>query len=229
MQVTAGDAAHSDTWHDGRVTAPLTPHDQPPPTPLPYPAPDDGLPEEERMAWGQELKRGALTALLVAVSGVALGLLWLWLAPRIPLVSDGKAVYLKDSEGEQAAGGDGTFVVLALAMGVLSGALAFWRCRRGGVGIVLGLAVGAGLGSLLAWRLGVWLGPTTDLVAHAKAVGVSKAFDAPLELRAKGALLAWPIAATLAHLGLTTAFGPRDPEPVPHWDTPEPTDAPPQD
>jgi hypothetical protein len=209
------------------VTAPLTPHDQPFMQP-PYAAPDggDGLPEEERMALGQELRRGALTALLVAVAGVVLGLLWLWLAPRIPLVSDGKAVYLKDSEGEQAVGGDGTFVLLALAMGVVCGAVAFWRCRRGGVGIVLGLAVGAGLGSLLAWRLGVWLGPTQDLVAHAKAVGTKKVFDAPLELRAKGALLVWPIAATLVHLGLTTAFGPRDPEPVQHWDAPGPPGTP---
>lgn len=190
----------------------------------PYPVPDTpggGLPEDERLVLGQELRRGALTALLLTVAGVALGLLWLWLAPRIPLVSDGKAVYLKDSEGEQAAGGDGTFVLLALGMGVVSAVLAFWRCRRGGVGIVLGLAVGAGLGSLLAWRLGVWLGPTQDLVAHARAVGAKKVFDAPLELRAKGTLLVWPIAATLFHLGLTTGFGPRDPETVPHWDTPD--------
>jgi hypothetical protein len=224
--MTADDARHSRTWHDGNVTAPLTPHDQPS-TPPPYPAPEGpydeaGVPEEERMALGQELRRGALTALLVAVSGVVLGLLWLWLAPRIPLVSDGKAVYLKDSEGEQAAGGDGTFVLIALGMGVVTGAVAFWRCRRGGVGIVLGLAVGAVLGSLLAWRLGVWLGPTQDLVAHAKAVGAKKVFDAPLELRAKGALLIWPIVATLSHLGLISTFGPRDAQPVPHWDAPAP-------
>ena len=52
----------------------------------------------------------------------------------------------------------------------------------------------------------------TDLVAHAKAVGPNKVFFGPLELRAKGALLAWPIGATLTHLLITSAFGPRDPE-----------------
>jgi hypothetical protein len=171
------------------------------------------------MEFRPELKRGALTALVVAVCGVVLGLLWLWLAPRIPLVSDGKAVYLKDSEGEQAVGADGTFVLLGLGLGVLTALIAFWRCRRGGIGIVLGLAVGGVLGSLLAWRVGVWLGPTQDIVAHAKQAGAKKVFDGPLALQAKGALLVWPIAATLAHLGLTTAFGPRDPEPTQPWDT----------
>jgi hypothetical protein len=154
---------------------------------------------------------------------VVLGALWLWLAPRIPLISDGKAVYLEDSEGEQAIGADGVFVLLGLGMGVLTALVAFWRCRRGGIGVVLGLAVGGVLGSLLAWRLGVWLGPTQDLVAHAKQIGPKKVFDGPLALQAKGVLLVWPIAATLAHLLLTTAFGPRDPQPaLPDWGTPPP-------
>lgn len=161
----------------------------------------------------RELRSGALTAVLVAVAGVVLGLLWLWLAPRIPLVSDGRAVYLKDTEGEQAIGADGTFVLLGLGIGVLTGALVFWRNRRGGVGVVLGMAVGAVLGSVLAWRLGAWLGPSSDLIAHARAVGVKKVFDGPLELQAKGALLAWPLGAVLTHLVLTTGLGPRDEQP----------------
>ncbi|WP_346771597.1 ABC transporter permease [Actinacidiphila oryziradicis] len=206
------------------MTAPLTPHEQPstPSYPSASGLPTEGLTEQERMEFGPELKRGALTALVVAVCGVVLGLLWLWLAPRIPLVSDGKAVYLKDSEGEQAVGADGTFVLLGLGMGALTALVALWRCRRGGIGIVLGLAVGGVLGSLLAWRIGVWLGPTQDIVAHAKQVGAKKVFDGPLDLQAKAALLVWPIAATLAHLGLTTAFGPRDPQPPQGWDVPLP-------
>ncbi|MFE2540729.1 ABC transporter permease [Actinacidiphila glaucinigra] len=200
------------------MTAPLTPHDQWPPAPLP-PFPE----QESRMDPVRELKSGALTAVLVAVAGVVLGLLWLWLAPRIPLVSDGKAVYLKDTEGEQAIGADGTFVLLGLGIGVLTGAVVFWRNRRGGVGVVLGMAAGAVLGSVLAWRLGTWLGPTSDLIAHARAVGAKKVFDGPIELQAKGALLAWPIGAVLTHLVLTTGFGPRDEQPpAVHWKPPPP-------
>ena len=162
----------------------------------------------------REEARDALVVTLAGiVLGVALGLLWVWLAPRIPLYTDGKAVYLKHPEGEEAVGADGTFVLLALALGVLLGAAVFWARRRGGVGLVVGLAVGGVLGSLLAWRLGVWFGPTSDLVAHARAAGKGTVFDGPLELRAKGALLALPFAALLVHLGLTALFGRREPQP----------------
>lgn len=153
-------------------------------------------------------------ALFVTVAGIGLAFLWLWLAPRIPLISDGTAVFLSDSEGEEAIGADGTFVLLALAFGAVSAVLAFLFQRRGGIALVVGLAVGGVLGSLLAWRLGVWLGPTQDVVAHAREVGKGVVFDAPLRLRAKwAALLAWPLAAMAVHLGLTALFGPRDPEP----------------
>ncbi|MDH6610690.1 hypothetical protein M2164_006325 [Streptomyces sp. SAI-208] len=166
-----------------------------------------------------ELIEGAVILVAVALSGVLLGLLWWWLAPHVPLVGDvdaqgNWAVYLKDTEGEQAVGVDGTLTLLALAFGVVSALVVFlWR-RRGGVPLVVGLAVGGVLGSLLAWRVGTWLGPSSDVLAHAKAVGKGVTFSAPLKLGAKGALLAWSLAALVVHLGLTGLFGPRDPEPV---------------
>ncbi|MFJ9720118.1 AAA family ATPase [Streptomyces sp. NPDC101213] len=164
-----------------------------------------------------ELREAAVITVVVALVGAALGPLWLWLAPHVPLVGeavDGNwVVYLKDTEGEQAVGVDGTFVLLALACGAVSAAAVFaWR-RRGGVPLVVALALGGLLGSLLAWRLGVWLGPGQDVIAHARAAGAGVTFSAPLKLSAKGALLAWPLAALLVHLGLTALFGPRDPEP----------------
>ncbi|MEU6475716.1 hypothetical protein ABZ858_02280 [Streptomyces sp. NPDC047017] len=164
-----------------------------------------------------ELWEAAVITVAVTLCGVLLGLLWLWLAPRVPLVGDtvdnGWVVYLKDTEGEQAIGVDGTFTLLALALGVLSGAAVFLLRRRGGVPLVVALCVGGLLGSLVAWRLGLWLGPQHDVIAHAKAVGKGVTFSAPLKLGAKGALLAWPLAALVVHLGLTALFGPRDPDP----------------
>ncbi|MER6240872.1 ABC transporter permease [Streptomyces clavifer] len=217
-------------WHDGTVTAPLTPPHQPRPHD-PWQAPPSGshavpggpepLDAADRAA---ELKQGAVVAALLTVAGVALGLLWLWLAPRVPLVSDETAVFLKNSEGEEAIGADGTFVLLGLAFGLVSAAAVFLCRRRGGIPLVVGLALGGLLGSLLAWGIGTWLGPTSDVVAHAREVGKGVTFDAPLKLHAVGAaMLAWPIAAMIVHLGLTALFGPRDPEP--EWDAhgePEP-------
>lgn len=166
-----------------------------------------------------EVREAVVVALGVAVTGALLGVLWWWLAPHVPLVGDvvGKnwVVYLKDSEGEQAIGVDGTFALLALAFGAVTALVTFLARRRGGVPLVVGLAVGGLLGSLLAWRLGIWLGPSQDVVAHAKSVGKGVTFSAPLKLGAKGALLAWSLGALVVHLGLTALFGPRDPEPTP--------------
>ncbi len=162
---------------------------------------------------GRELLEAAVvTAVMTLVGGVLLGVLWWWLAPHVPLVSDGSAVYFKDTEGEQAVGVDGTFTLLALGMGAVSALLVFLLRRRGGVPLVAALAVGGLLGAVVAWRLGVWLGPGTDVVARAKEAGRGVTFSAPLKLAAKGALLAWPLAGLLVHLALTGLFGPRDPE-----------------
>ncbi|MFE3037473.1 AAA family ATPase [Streptomyces canus] len=166
-----------------------------------------------------ELLEGTVITVAVALAGALLGVLWWWLAPHVPLVGDvdeqgSWVVYLKDTEGEQAVGADGTFTLLALAFGFVSALAVFlWR-RRGGVPLVVGLAVGGVLGSLLAWRVGTWLGPTSDVIAHAKAVGKGVTFSAPLQLGAKGALLAWSFVGLVVHLGLTALFGPRDPEPA---------------
>ena len=196
------------------MTAPLTPPHQPPhdpdrtaPPPPPYGPDGDPI-------TAAEVVRGGVVALVSAVTGALLGLLWLWLAPRVLLISDGKGVFLRDSEGESAIGADGKFVLLALAFGAVAGLVVFlWR-REGGVPLVLGLALGGILGSLLAWGVGTYFGPERDVVAHAKAVGPNVTFEAPLELNmAAAAMLAWPLAAMIVHLALTALFGPRDPEP----------------
>ncbi len=163
-----------------------------------------------------EVRQGAVVLLAVGVTGFVLGLLWLWLAPRIPLISDGTSVLLADSEGEGAVGSDGVFILLGLAFGALSAIAVFLFHRHGGIAVVVGLALGGLIGSVLGWGTGTLLGPTHDVVAHARAVGEGVTFDAPLELDAYGALLAWPVAAMIVHLALTALFGPRDPEP--EWD-----------
>ncbi|MFH9675731.1 AAA family ATPase [Streptomyces sp. NPDC017405] len=206
------------------MTAPLTP--PPPPHddsahPVRQPPPGGALAghgrEQDGPGTRTELREAAVITVATALGGVLLGLLWWWLAPHVPLVGDeldgNWVVYLKDSEGEQAVGVDGTFTLLGLGFGLAGAVAVFLLRRRGGVPLAVALGLGGLLGSLLAWRLGVWLGPASDVLAHARAVGKGVTFPAPLKLSAKGALLAWPFAGLLAHLGLTALFGPRDEEP----------------
>ncbi|NML49646.1 DUF2567 domain-containing protein [Streptomyces sp. R302] len=199
------------------MTAPLTPSQQPPhDSGWPPPPPHEGPAGDPITA--AEVVQGLVVTAASAVAGAVLGALWVWLAPTVRLISDGEGVYLRNSEGEAAIGADGTFVLLALAFGALAGLVVFLVRRKGGVPLVLGLAVGGVLGSLLAWWLGTKLGPTADVIAHAKAVGPNVVFDAPLKLQmGAAAMLAWPLAATVVHLLLTGVFGPRDPEQGP-WD-----------
>ncbi|MFE6284017.1 AAA family ATPase [Streptomyces sp. NPDC057877] len=207
------------------MTAPLTP----PPPPHEQPSPYEAWPPSPGGAAGPvghgqdgpgmktELREAAVVTVVLALGGVLLGVLWNWLAPRVPLVGDvvdgSWVVYLRDNEGEQRIGVDGTFTLLALGFGVVSAVVVFLLRRRGGVPLVVALGVGGLLGAVLAWRVGVWLGPAEDVIGHAKDVGRGVTFAAPLELGAKGALLAWPVAGLVVHLGLTALFGPRDVEP----------------
>ena len=187
----------------------------------PPPAGDDAGPAAAGR-WRGEIAEGlAVAAAVAAVTGVALGLLWLWLAPRVPLVYDGEAVLLSNAEGEEAIGADGTFLLLGLGLGAVAGGVVFLLRRHGGVGVAAGLAAGALGGSLLAFRLGVWLGPGEDIAARAHQAGRGVVFDAPLDLGAHGVLFGLPFAALAVHLLCVAAWGPRDPEPRPaerpHW------------
>ncbi|MFF7444993.1 MULTISPECIES: AAA family ATPase [unclassified Streptomyces] len=208
------------------MTAPLTP---PPPPHEPsshaawqspaaaYAAPVPHETAYDGPGMATEVREAAVVTVAAALAGALLGVLWWWLAPHVPLVGDvvdGKwVVYLGDSEGEQAIGVDGTFTLLGLAFGAVSALVVFLLRRRGGVPLVVALGAGGLLGSLLAWRVGIWLGPAQDVIAHAKSVGKGVTFSAPLKLEAYGAWLAWPLAALVVHLGLTGLFGPRDPDP----------------
>ncbi|MCK1796389.1 ABC transporter permease [Streptomyces sp. XM4193] len=161
-----------------------------------------------------ELRDLALVAVPVTLLGVLLGLLWWWLAPQVPYLSDGKQAFLLNSEGEDTIGVDGVYVALAAGFGLLSGLLVFLLRRSGGIGVVVGLALGSALAAFVGRVVGSLLGPDADLAAAAARAGRGETFDGPLELNATIALLVWPLTALLAHLLVTALFGPRDPEPT---------------
>ncbi|WP_204357771.1 MULTISPECIES: hypothetical protein [unclassified Streptomyces] len=195
------------------MTEAVTPYDKADQPPLSSPSP---FPESspEPVLSPADIRDGAAIALVLGVAGVLLGVLWAWLAPRVQLVSNGEAVFLRNTESEARIGADATFFLLSAGFGVLSAVAVFlWR-RRGGVPQVVGLAAGSAFAALVGWRVGLWLGPSPDVVAVARRVGKSVPFDAPLELMAHGTLLVWPMVAVIVHLALTALWGPREPAPA---------------
>ncbi|NJP66633.1 ABC transporter permease [Streptomyces spiramenti] len=164
---------------------------------------------------GAEL-RAALLALVAGalLGGAAVGLLWYWLAPSIELVSNGEALFPRNSEGEGAVAADGTFLLAGVGVGVVLGVLAFLLCRRGGVPLVLGLALGSALGAVLAWRLGILLEPPrSEIIERGRELEPGGVIDAPRELTGMTALLGLPFGALAAHAACFAAWGPRDPQP----------------
>jgi hypothetical protein len=167
----------------------------------------------------------ALVAIAVlAVVGAALAPLWVHLAPRLAFRVDqpGRALPVVP-EAEEYVAADGRFVIITLIVGVVA-AVACWRARRSrGPWVLLALAVGGLLGAVVTWRLGLRIG-TGYQPADLQVVG--KVIYQPLTLRAKSALVVEPVAAVIGYL-LAVGFSARNdlgrPEPgEPERGRPEP-------
>lgn len=220
---------HEDPTQGSPVQPPQAPAAEAPA--LPARSPQDVPPEHPLVpAVAEKAPRGVRTEALIAVLllagsallGVLAGLLWHWLAPKVPLYADSSAVYLKDPEGEQAVGADGTFALIGAGAGLVAAAVAYWRTRRrqGGVTVALGLVAGGLLGGYIAMKLGTALGPGGNVIATAKSVPTGSTFYGPLKLTAKGVLLTWPAAAMVVLIGLTALFTPKPQAPPTVWQTP---------
>jgi hypothetical protein len=158
----------------------------------------------------REVGVAAALAATVAATGAVVGAVWVWTTPRAQAVVGDGGVFLADPEGQAAIATDGRFALLGAGAGLCCGLLAFVVLRHRGVSAAVGLAAGGVAASVLAWRLGTWLGPEAVSVA-AKGAAAGTRLDLPLELRATGVLLAWPLLAVASYLVLTAALVREDP------------------
>jgi hypothetical protein len=143
----------------------------------------------------------------MAVAGAALAPLWVHLAPRLAFRVDqpGRALPVVP-EAEEYIAADGRFVIITLIAGAVA-AIACWLVRRSrGPWVLLALAVGGLLGAVVTWRLGMRIG-TGYRPADLQVVG--KVIYQPLLLRAKAALVVEPVAAVVGYL-LVVGFSARN-------------------
>jgi hypothetical protein len=191
---------------------------------MPAPPPRSGL--------KRELLAGVAVAVIVALSGLPVGLLWSTVAPHAPFVMTPYGPTTVESEPEQFVADDGWYVFLSLGAGLVF-AIAVWLLLRQyrGVLVLAGLAIGcAAAGVLMAW-LGhhIGLAHYLDLRTHAP---VGARFDRPVDVRTKyvglwygflprvqGAVLVQAVAASSVYC-LLAAF-----HPTPDLDAGEAADA----
>ena len=135
--------------------------------------------------------------------GVAAGFVWIAVAPKLRLEVRGDAAIPVQPEGEALIGIDGTFALIAIGAGVLC-AIAGYLWLRRGIGVVCALVAGGALAAWLAAQVGRWAGPAALATHRGDPDGT--VFTQPLDLRATGVILLWPIAALLVYLFLTLVF-----------------------
>lgn len=163
-----------------------------------------------RAAPGAELVAALTTLVTLGVLGVAIAPIWAALSPRVRIIITPAGPDLVQYANSDFFAGDGTFLVIGIVAGLVSGVAAWLIARRWrGPLILVGLALGALLGALIAWQVGRQIGlPHYHQLLHSTDVG--RRFDKPVDLRSKAALLAQPFAATLAYVFLTARVGRPD-------------------
>src|SRR5262245_27490163 len=170
----------------------------------PMPADGEGLAQANLASSRRDLSATMIVLLASLPLGALMGLVWEWVAPKAHWMVQGGGAVLGELEQSDFLAADGWFAVLGAVVGLLCGTLAFVLFRRRTRFLPIGLAVGGILGSLVAWQLGRALGPG-PIDSH-RGTPDGSTFDGPLDLRADGVLLSWPIAALLAVLVLTAIF-----------------------
>jgi len=181
---------------------------------LPEP-PGAARPGDARPARPFDASPAAIGATLAIVAGTALlglaaGYVWSLVAPRalLVIVSHG-AAGLVQSETSAFIAADGVFCLIALAGGVVSGALGYLLgVRKYGPLPMIGVLAGA----LAAGFLARWAGeqPGSGMFHHLLAtLPVGARLHDSLTLGASGAIAFWPLAAGLVAGGLE-AFETRD-------------------
>lgn len=150
----------------------------------------------------RDLVAGLVTVLGLAVLGVPVGLLWATTSPRALAVQAAGGARLVDPETKAFIAADGRFLLATALVGLLCGTVAWLLGRRHREAVVVALAVGGLLAAVIAWRTGHQL--QLNSYRHAlRTTAPGERFAAAVDVRAKGVLVGWPVAALLGFMGLS--------------------------
>lgn len=130
------------------------------------------------------------------VSGIALGVVWWRLAPRVPLVVRAGVSVPQTYQPEGYLAADAAFGVLALIAGIaITIGLANMRREHLASVLVAGLLAGV-VGTAAMWFVGTRLG-SVDIQGLSATTNDNLVFDAPLRVAMPGMFVMWPLGAAL--------------------------------
>jgi hypothetical protein len=164
----------------------------------------------------REARAAGVTIALLAVAGLAMGLLWSVVSPRVHVIVTTTGPDLEHYGSDEFFAGDASFALIGAAVGLLAAVAVWWLARRwrGPVQLLV-LAVGCLACGLVAWQVGrhIGLGYFHDLLRDGR---VGQRFVKPVDLRAKVVLVAAPLTAVIGYVVLASWVA-RPDLGVPRW------------
>jgi hypothetical protein len=138
-------------------------------------------------------------AVVIALLGVPLGLLWGVVSPHAPVVVTRDGAVLAGFRQEVFVAADGTFALIGLLAGLVVGAGVYlWRRARG-PWVAIGVALGSLAGGYVAWKTGHQIG-LDDFRRLVEDGRIGQRFVRPVDLRAKGVLFVQPLVAVIVYV-----------------------------
>lgn len=131
-----------------------------------------------------------------AVSGLALGVIWWRLAPRVPLVVRTGVTYPANYQPDGYLAADVSFAVLALLAGLAVTIGLLVMRREHPMSVLLASLLAGAVGSVLMWFVGSRLG-SVDIEGLIATTMDESVIEAPLKVSMPALLLVWPITAAL--------------------------------
>ena len=166
----------------------------------------------ERPGVTAEAGAAVVTAAGCLLLAAPLGLLWAGVSPRVEVVVAAPGdVDLTDPTTTGFIAADGTFLLLAVLVGIATGLAAALLGRRYGVGVVVGLVLGGLLGAEVARRTGQLVG--AEEARSAVEAGREGVVELAVRLRARSAQVGWAVAALATHM-VVTVLRPDPAEPA---------------
>ncbi|HZE67495.1 MAG TPA: hypothetical protein VE081_12730 [Sporichthyaceae bacterium] len=146
----------------------------------------------------------ALSALVPAVLTLLIapyvGMVWESLAPAPTYINLGGAIYLKNQDTAEFISADLCFLFIGLLVGIVSGALAYWRYRKA-LPAMIGLTAAAFLAAMIARHVGVEFSPP-PIAQAAPGTADGASVHAQIALQSHSLLLSWPVGVLLAYVCL---------------------------